>query len=180
MRKPVRDVRSMPNSKHPAALSSEQLHGRCHETRTRRSGPGGQHRNKVETAIVLLDPETGISAEAAERRSQAENRRVAIFRLRLNLALGFRTDPLPGDAPSELWRSRCRNGRVSINPSHDDFPALLAEALDRIVACDWDVSAAARQLELTTSQLVRLLQLEPRAITYVNRERQQRELRPYK
>ena len=77
----------MPNSKHPAALSSEQLHARCHETRTRRSGPGGQHRNKVETAIVLLDPETGISAEAAERRSQAENRRVAIFRLRLNLAL---------------------------------------------------------------------------------------------
>ncbi len=165
---------------HPAGLPPDILHARCQETRTRRSGPGGQHRNKVETAIVLFDPQTEISAEASERRSQADNRRMAIFRLRLNLALGFRLKPLPLDAPSELWTARCHNGRISINPSHDDFPALLAEALDRIVACDWDVSAAAEQLHATTSQIVRLLKHEPRAMTLVNRERSLRERRPYK
>ena len=165
---------------HPAALPPEVLHARCQETRTRRSGPGGQHRNKVETAIVLFDPQTEISAEASERRSQADNRRMAIFRLRLNVALGFRLNPSPGDAPSEVWSNRCRDGRISINPSHDDYPALLAEALDRIVACEWDVSAAAEQLQATTSQLVRLLKHEPRAMTLVNRERRQRDLRPYK
>jgi hypothetical protein len=165
---------------HPAALPPDVLHARCQETRTRRSGPGGQHRNKVETAVILFDPQTEISAEASERRSQADNRRMAIFRLRLNLALGFRLEPSPNDTPSEVWNARCRNGRISINPSHDDFPSLLAEALDRIVACDWDVSAAAEQLHATTSQIVRLLKHEPRAMTLVNRERQSRDLRPYK
>lgn len=165
---------------HPAALPPDVLHARCRETRTRRSGPGGQHRNKVETAIVLFDPITEISAEASERRSQADNRRAAIFRLRLNLALEHRTQ-VPADAPpSELWVSRCRNGRISINPSHDDFPSLLAESLDRIVASEWDVSATAEQLQVTTSQIVRLLKHEPRALTLVNRERQQREMRPYR
>jgi hypothetical protein len=105
---------------------------------------------------------------------------MAIFRLRLNLAIGFRLEPSPDDARSEVWTTRCRNGRISINPSHDDFPSLLAEALDRIVACDWDVSAAAEQLHATTSQIVRLLKHEPRAMTLVNRERQSRDLRPYK
>jgi len=165
---------------HPAALPPDVLHARCQETRTRRSGPGGQHRNKVETAIVLLDPETEVSAEASERRSQNDNRRVAIFRLRLNLALEFRTKFSESDPSSELWKTRCRNARISINPSHEDFPALLAEVLDRIVACEWDVSTAAEQLQATTSQLIKLLKHEPRAMTLVNRERQQRNLRPYK
>jgi hypothetical protein len=169
-----------PDAAHPAALPPDILHARCQETRTRRSGPGGQHRNKVETAVVLFDPQTEISAEASERRSQADNRRMAIFRLRLNLALGYRREPSPLDAPSEVWNARCRHGRISINPSHDDFPSLLAEALDRIVACGWDVSAAAEQLHATTSQIIRLLKHEPRAMTLVNRERQLRDLRPYK
>jgi hypothetical protein len=170
----------MPDFRHPAALPSDALHNRCQETRTRRSGPGGQHRNKVETAIVLLDPETGISAEASERRSQNDNRRVAIFRLRLNLALEYRVDARADAPPTELWKSRCRDGRISVNPSHEDFPSLLAEALDRIVAADWDVSSAAEQLQATTSQIIRLLKHEPRAMTLVNRERQQRDMRPYK
>ena len=165
---------------HPAALPPDVLHARCQETRTRRSGPGGQHRNKVETAVVLFDPQTEISAEASERRSQADNRRMAIFRLRLNLAIGYRLKPSSLDEPSEVWNTRCRHGRISINPSHDEFPSLLAEALDRIVACDWEVSAAAEQLHATTSQMIRLLKHEPRAMTLVNRERQSRNLRPYK
>lgn len=170
----------MSESQHPAALPLNELKDRCKETRTRRSGPGGQHRNKVETAVVLLDPVTGISAEASERRSQPENRRVAIFRLRLNLALGVRSAVSSDAGPSDLWMSRCRNGRISINPSHDDFPSLLAEALDRISMCDLDVSSAAQELQATTSQVIRLLRYEPRALALVNREREQRDLRPYR
>ena len=78
--------------KHPVELEESQLLAQCTIQRTRRGGPGGQHRNKVESAIVITHEPTGIIGQASERRSQHENRDVAIDRLRLNLALGFRLD----------------------------------------------------------------------------------------
>lgn len=163
---------------HPAALSDDDLLRGCSEVRTRRSGPGGQHRNKVETAIVLTHTATEIVAEANERRSQADNRRVALFRLRINLALRFRHDRSPNAAPSELWLSRCRHQRIQVNPSHIDFPSLLAEALDTLATSNWDVADAADFLNVTSTQLVKFLKLEPRAFALLNTEREQRELRP--
>jgi hypothetical protein len=48
----------------------------------------------VETAVVITHRPTGISAQASERRSQAENLAVAWKRLRVELALGVR-EPWP-------------------------------------------------------------------------------------
>ena len=156
---------------HPAAVDPKILLRDCSERRVRRSGPGGQHRNKVETAVVLRHVPTGIEAEANERRSQAENRQVALFRLRVRLAVEFRTVCPPDSVPSQLWQSRCRGGRVSVNPSHPDFPAILAEALDVLAMCDFDHSAAASSLGCTGSQLVKLLKDERSAFERLNRER---------
>ncbi len=47
----------------------------------RASGPGGQHRNTRETGVRIRHVPTGIVVTATERRSQAENRRVALERL---------------------------------------------------------------------------------------------------
>lgn len=163
---------------HPAALPLDTLKAQCEEVRTRRSGPGGQNRNKVETAIVLKHTPTGLTAQASERRSQAENRDAALFRLRIHLALHVRAPAASGVLRSDLWQSRCRDGRLSVNPAHDDFPALLAEALDELAAADWDAGLAAQRLSLTTSQLVRFLKLEPSGLDLLNRERQRRQLRP--
>lgn len=156
---------------HPAELPPERLLRDCSERRLRRSGPGGQNRNKVETAVVLRHEPTGIEAEANERRSQAENRQAALSRLRLRLAVEFRTVRSPDSVPSELWRSRCRAGQVSVNPNHADFPAILAEALDVLAMCDFDHAAAARALGCTGSQLVKLLKDERPAFERLNRER---------
>ncbi|MCE5268245.1 MAG: peptide chain release factor-like protein [Planctomycetaceae bacterium] len=156
---------------HPAALPLEKLFEGCDVQFLRRSGPGGQHRNKVATAVALRHRSTGIEAEASERRSQAENRSVALARLRVNLALELRMRRELDAGPSPLWKSRCTGGRIGVAATHDDFPAMLAEALDVVAAHGFDARAAAESLGCTNSQLVKFLKKEPRAILWVNAER---------
>ena len=166
------------NPIHPAALPSDELLKSCTLRRGRRRGPGGQHRNKVETAVTIVHTSSGISGEASERRSQEQNRQQAVLRLRVNLALGVRVSATADARRSELWKSRVRSGRISVSAAHDDFPALLDEALDVLAARDFDVKAAAEALTVTSSQLVKFLKLEPRALEQVNRQRSEHGLAP--
>jgi hypothetical protein len=156
---------------HPAQLPLEKLLADCRVERTRRSGPGGQHRNKVETAVVVTHLPTGIRGEASERRSQEANRQKACWRLRMGLAIGIRV-PYEGEL-SACWRGRIGQGRLQVSATHDDFPALMAEALDVVASREWDVAAAAEELKITTSQLVKFLRQDHRALAQLNQERNQ-------
>ncbi len=155
---------------HPAALPPDDLLRQCDETRTRRSGPGGQHRNKVETAVILRHRPTGLSAEASERRSQADNRRVAVWRLRLLLALAHR-EPPELNGPSELWQSRTRGRQLSIAADHDDYPAIVAEALDQLLPVGFEIKPVAESLGVSPSQLMKLFRQVPAAWMALNRLR---------
>ncbi len=162
---------------HPVEQKDEALLKDCDLLRTRRGGPGGQRRNKVQTAVVLTHRPTGIRVEANERRSPRENQAIALRRLRIELALRLRQ---PRERVSDLWASRGRGGRMAVNPAHEDFPSLLAEALDALAQQGHDTTAAARLLGISHSQLIKFLKLEPRALRQVNQWRQAAGLHPLK
>lgn len=166
---------------HPARLAIKTLEEQSRFEAIRSAGPGGQHRNKVSTGVRLTHLPTGIQGMATERRSQLQNKVMALSRLRLRLALDFRSSlGNTGDAPptpyepSPIWRSRVRNSQVRVNPAHLDFPALLAEVLDRLAIQDDDLDRTAADFAVTRSQLVKFLALEKAALARLNERRRER------
>jgi len=156
---------------HPAGLCQASLLAECSIRNDRRSGPGGQHRNKVETAVIVCHTPTQVQAEASERRSKPDNKRVAIFRLRLNLALQVREPISLPRSVSDLWASRSSAGRIRVAPTHQDYPTLLAELLDVLETCHYSMPAAAEHFGNSSSQLIRLLRIHPPALQSVNARR---------
>lgn len=70
--------------------TDSQLLAQCEVHAYKSSGPGGQHRNKVSSAIRLHHRPTGITALANESRSQHDNKAQALRRLRMNIACQLR------------------------------------------------------------------------------------------
>lgn len=68
-------------AKGPFPTSREHLESICEVSFVRGSGPGGQHRNKVETGVRLVHPPSGIVIVATDDRSQTRNRENAFERL---------------------------------------------------------------------------------------------------
>src|SRR6478736_7040226 len=92
----------MPRIDHLMA-SDDALIAQCEVDRYRASGPGGQHRNKTESAVRLRHRLTGVTAIGEDSRSQAENKVHAVRRLRSAIALQVR-EPVQIDG----WRPSAR------------------------------------------------------------------------
>lgn len=67
------------------ALDDEALLKACEVEYFIASGPGGQHRNTTASGVRLTHPPTELSVTATERRSQVQNKGVALERLREGL-----------------------------------------------------------------------------------------------
>ena len=143
----------------------------------RTGGPGGQHRNKVVSAVRLCHRPSGFVVTATERRSQHENKAHALHRLREAIAVGIRLLP-----PERIvWPESVQIKGACLRVS-DKNPALwhvIALALDALAGQGGQVGAAALLLDVSTSSLTRFLHEHPKAWTEANQIREAAGLRPY-
>ena len=162
-------------------LPDAALEAQCAVDRYRASGPGGQHRNKTESAIRLRHP-IGVTAIAEDSRSQGENRAIAVRRLREHLAWELR-EPIALDtwSASPGLAAMVAGGTAPLGERTRRTPAYLvamAELLDVFEAGGAEVGATARRLGLSTGAMSKLLLHDDRVARVVNRLRSQRGLRP--
>ncbi|MCJ7663131.1 MAG: peptide chain release factor-like protein [Desulfobacterales bacterium] len=82
------------------------------------SGPGGQHRNKRETAVRIRHLPSGITALATEHRSQARNKALALRRLEMKVhALGRKRRPripttIPGSYKENILATKRHRAQI--------------------------------------------------------------------
>jgi protein subunit release factor B len=76
------------------------------ESFARSSGPGGQHVNKVSSAVTLRHRPTNMSVTVEDSRSQAANRKIARTRLREAILLKIEREKSERRARHEKERRR--------------------------------------------------------------------------
>ncbi|KAK3166181.1 hypothetical protein QOZ80_1AG0042480 [Eleusine coracana subsp. coracana] len=168
-------------------MSDDELMEQCEMGTFKASGPGGQHRNKRESAVRLRHRPTGIIAQAVEDRSQHMNRASALARLRTLIALKVRR-PINLEEytpPVELLqilplKSTIRGKDVGpqIGPKNPKFSPGMQALLDLLYAVEGSVSDAAKILGLSTGALSRLILSDDSLRTAANELRASKGLKP--
>ena len=93
-------------------LDDEALLAQCEVQAHRSGGPGGQHKNKTETAIRLVHLPSGVTAEGKDERSRTRNLSIALGRLREKLARrAYRPPPRKKTRPTAGARKRRIEGK---------------------------------------------------------------------
>jgi hypothetical protein len=154
-----------------AQLSLDDAHllRQCEVQVYRSSGPGGQHRNKVSSAVRLVHRDGGLTVTSTESRSQHENRERAIRRMREAIALHARCPlPTPLRWPANVDVS---DGRLRVADRNPSLPLVIGLALDALAQCGGRLSEAAVALGISTSSLARFLHDHPKAWAEANRLR---------
>jgi hypothetical protein len=158
--------------------SDDALAAQCEIDRYRASGPGGQHRNKTESAVRVRHRASGLAAIAEESRAQGENKTRALRRLREHLATDLRA---PASGVSPRLSALVAGGTAPLGERTREKPEYLvaiAELLDVFADAGAEVAATAAKLGATTGATSKLLLHDDRVARAVNRMRQARGLRP--
>ena len=158
-------------------LDDAVLLGECEVDTYRSSGPGGQKRNKTESAVRLRHRPTGVSVIAEESRSQAENRARALRRLRKALALRVRR-PVEDGVPEGVRACIDRHGRLDVGQRDARYLAAAAAVLDLLLALGGSVGDVARRVGVSTGNLSSFVTADDDLMAEANRIRASFGLRP--
>ncbi len=161
--------------------SDDALIAQSEVDRYRASGPGGQHRNKTESAVRLRHKPSGVTAIGEDSRSQAENKLHAVRRLRSAIALQLR-EPLALEAylPSRRLAALLAGGTAPLGAKTrltGEYWAAIAELLDLLVAGDLEIAATAQRLGITTGALSKMLLHDDQVARTINDLRRARGMR---
>ena len=158
--------------------SDDALIAQCEVDRYRASGPGGQHRNKTESAVRLRHKLTGVSAIGEDSRSQAENKVHAVRRLRSAIALEVREPALsisPRLAAFVALGTAPLGAKTRLT---GEYWTAIAELLDLLVATDLEIGTTAQKLGITTGAMSKLLLHDDHVARVVNDLRRGKGMRP--
>jgi hypothetical protein len=109
------------------------------------TGHGGQKKNKTSSAVRLVHTPSGIAVTASGSRSQAQNRRSALKKLRFEIATRYRGAGIPGFSNKEMG---IRNSAYHI---------WVAVAVDCLFHNGFKVKSAASEFGLSTSKFIKML-----------------------
>jgi hypothetical protein len=156
----------------------DRLIAECEVHRHRTGGPGGQHRNKVSSAIRLFHKPSEITVIANESRLQGENSARALKRLREALALVARA-PLPERI---VWPPtvQFQQGKLRVSEDNPAVHHVIALVLDAFAQFGGRLSEAAAALGITSSNLTKFLRDHPKAWREACRMREEAGLPPLK
>jgi hypothetical protein len=162
--------------------SDEKLIAQCEVDRYRASGPGGQHRNKTESAVRLRHRLSGVSAIGEDSRSQSENKHHAVRRLRSAIALEVR-EPVSVQSyvPSARLVALVAGGTAPLGAKTrqtGEYWAAIGELLDLLVAGNLEIAATAQRLGITTGAMSKLLLHDDLVARTVNDLRRAAQMRP--
>ncbi len=164
------------------ALPDADLARECELDRFRGSGPGGQKRNKTESAVRLRHLATGLVGQASDSRSQSLNRERALRRLRESAAFDLR-EPVTVDGyrPPPALAALLAAGTGRRGPRQREeagYLQAMAQLLDLFVATGCSVGDTGRLLGLSTGATSRLLLGDERVARAANQYRSARGMRP--
>ncbi len=162
------------------AFEDAQLLKGCVVETFRASGPGGQHRNKTDSAVRLRHEASGCVVQAFESRSQHENRALALERLRACIALRVRRPvELEGYvAPPALRAILPGAGSQRVRGRNPAFWPGVQALMDLMVAEGLALGPTSARLGMSTGQLSRVITSEPELLRAVNAMRAEAGLHP--
>ena len=139
----------------------------CNFDTFRASGPGGQHRNTCDSAVRLTLIDSTIQVSASEYRSQQQNRRLALRKLRRKIALSIR------NPEHRSWQGSFPTGKKD-----ERYPLFIAFILDILATKNYIIRDTAGSLNISSNKLIKILVADLDVWRLVNLKRHKNGLNP--